>query len=163
MVTSVQGHLEVVRLLLNYPSARATISHHSLFGMTALWLACCYGRGTVARALLEGGADPTATANDGTTPMAVAKENPDRYETRVSVEGRRQCVVALEVRLQKVNDPLASRLGPWLATLDSCLSSLLGSLSLLSRRGGRALRASHGLSLLEVSPGALALDRVRIR
>jgi ankyrin repeat protein len=34
------------------------------------------GRGGVVRALLESGADPTIADNDGTTPMAIAKQDP---------------------------------------------------------------------------------------
>jgi ankyrin repeat protein len=34
------------------------------------------GRGGVVRALLESGADPTIADKDGTTPMAIAKQDP---------------------------------------------------------------------------------------
>jgi hypothetical protein len=49
------------------------------------------------RALLESGADPTIVTNLGITPMAMAKLKPD-FE-QIPAEGRRECVVALEVRL----------------------------------------------------------------
>jgi hypothetical protein len=64
------------------------------------------GRGGGVRALLENGADPTIANHDnddGTTPMAVAKEVPQQDEDtpgdeRISAEGRRECVAVLEVR-----------------------------------------------------------------
>jgi uncharacterized protein len=99
MEASRRGHLEVVRSLLEHPSAETTINKHD-GGATALWHACCTGRGAVVRALLEGGADPTIASNDGTTPMAIAKQvPPDFLSIIISAEGRRECVAALEVRL----------------------------------------------------------------
>jgi ankyrin repeat protein len=99
MIASTQGHLEVVRLLLGQASAMATINHHNALGQTALWWACYKGRGGVARALLEGGADPTIADIECTTPMAIAKTYPEWWERHsVSIEGRRECVAALEVR-----------------------------------------------------------------
>jgi ankyrin repeat protein len=59
--------------------------------------ACYYGCGGVVRVLLEHGADPTIANDDGETPMAVAKENPDM--DIISAEGRLECVAALEVSL----------------------------------------------------------------
>jgi hypothetical protein len=51
------------------------------------------------QALLESGADPTIADNDGTTPMAIAKQDPDDddIECGASAEGRRECVAALKV------------------------------------------------------------------
>jgi uncharacterized protein len=53
LIASSQGHLEVVRGLLGHPSANATIDHGNELGQTALWLACCYGRGGIVRVLLK--------------------------------------------------------------------------------------------------------------
>jgi ankyrin repeat protein len=94
VVASRQGHLEVVRFLLGHPRARATLNRRDGGGGTALWFACYHGRGGVARALLEKGADPTVVDVGGTTPMAVAKQQPS---LGVSAEGRRECVAALKV------------------------------------------------------------------
>jgi uncharacterized protein len=94
---SFQGHLEVVRILLGHPSARATINYRDSRGETALYNACDWGRGVVARALLESGADPTIADKKGITPMAIAKQTRSLPQG-VTAEGRRDCVVALEVR-----------------------------------------------------------------
>jgi uncharacterized protein len=94
MEASSNRHVEVVRLLLGDPSGNATINQRDEEGKTALFWACRYGREGVVRALLESGADPTIADNDGTTPMAVAKQN---NSVRRIVEGRRECVAALEV------------------------------------------------------------------
>jgi ankyrin repeat protein len=91
------GHLEVVRLLLGLPGGKATLNHRDRRGDTALWRACFNGRGRVARALLESGADPTIASGDGTTPMTVAKQDASGYHGRISAEGRRMCVAALDV------------------------------------------------------------------
>jgi uncharacterized protein len=96
MVASIQNNLEIVRLILGNPSGKDAIDHLNIHGETALRLACYWGRGGVARALLENGADPTIADNDGITPMAIATQPPDR--DRITVEGRRECVAALEVR-----------------------------------------------------------------
>jgi ankyrin repeat protein len=94
------GHLEIVRLLLAHPSAKATINHRSEDGQTALFAACHYGRGRVVRALLESGADPTISSNNGWTTLAIAKHTRRRIgHDTASAEGRRECVAALEVRL----------------------------------------------------------------
>jgi hypothetical protein len=103
---SIGGHLEVVRLLLGHPSARATINHRNDDGETALWKACELGRGGVARALLENGADPTIADDNGTTAMAIAKQEPN--DSDISAEGRRECVVALEVRSWVPSPPSTS-------------------------------------------------------
>jgi ankyrin repeat protein len=86
-----------VRFLLDRPAVRATINHFGDQGKTALWEACYRGHGRVARVLLESGADPTIADKDGTTPLAIAKQDPDHG--RISAEGRRECVAALEVSL----------------------------------------------------------------
>jgi hypothetical protein len=96
MAASFAGHVEVVRVLLGHPGAKATTDRRDRDGRTAVWWACNMGRGGVARALLESGADPTIAHNDGTTPMAIAKQPPPY--PRISAEGRRECVAALEVR-----------------------------------------------------------------
>jgi uncharacterized protein len=95
MFASVHKRLEIVRLLLGHTSAKATLNARDASGETALWQACYVGCGGVVRALLEGGADPTIADNDGTTPMAIAKQDPP-YGS-ISAEGRRECVAALEV------------------------------------------------------------------
>jgi uncharacterized protein len=89
-------HLEVVQLLLGHPGARATLNTEDGNGMTALGWACWGGRGAVVRALLESGADPTIADDDGMTPMAIAKQDPD--DDDISAESRRECVAELEVR-----------------------------------------------------------------
>jgi ankyrin repeat protein len=96
IIASHHDHLEVVRVLLGHPSAKVTLNDRDHDGETALWVACNLGHAGVARALLEGGADSTITNNEGTTPMAVAKQQPP-YPS-ISAEGRRECVAALEVR-----------------------------------------------------------------
>jgi hypothetical protein len=96
MSASLHGHLEVVRSLLGHPGAKAALNERDDNGWTALWAACFYGRGGVVRALLESGADPTIPRNDGITPTAIAKQDSDAGY--ISVEGRRECVAALEVR-----------------------------------------------------------------
>jgi uncharacterized protein len=101
MAASHEGHLEVVRLLLGHHSAKAAINRHSENGQTALWRACCMGRGGVARALLESGADPTLADRNGISPMIIAREappppDPDNPDLSVSPEGRRECVAVLE-------------------------------------------------------------------
>jgi ankyrin repeat protein len=96
IAASDQGRLEVVRVLLGHPGAKATINSRDRQGRTVLWLACHWGRGGVARALLEGGADPTIADSEGITPTAIAKQ---QAPFRAYVEGRRECVAALEVSL----------------------------------------------------------------
>jgi ankyrin repeat protein len=73
IIASLQAHLEVVRFLLGHPSVKASINHRDEDGKTALWMACCVGRGGIARALLESGADFAIPSNSGTTPKAIAK------------------------------------------------------------------------------------------
>jgi hypothetical protein len=102
MAASLQGHLEVVRMLLGHPSAKATVNQRDKLGRTALWRACYNGHTEIVRALLESGADPSIAHNDGTTPMAIAKQEPppplpNHPELTISAEGRRECVAALEV------------------------------------------------------------------
>jgi ankyrin repeat protein len=97
-IASKEGHLEVVRLLLRHPGARTTINKRNSSGETALWWACCIGRGDIVRALLETGADPAIPDNNGITPLAIAKQEPDDDDD-CSAEGRRECVAALEVSL----------------------------------------------------------------
>jgi ankyrin repeat protein len=96
-IAALFGRLEVVRFLLSHPSAGAALNHRDRFGGTALWAACERGRGGVVTALLESGADPTIADNEGTTPMAIAKHL-GPLPSGVTVEGRRECVAALEVR-----------------------------------------------------------------
>jgi ankyrin repeat protein len=106
-----ENRLEIVRVLLSHPSARATMNNRNQDddemayhvdrsedgeARMALWWACYVGRGGVVRALLESGADPTIANEEGTTPMDIAKRDPD--DDRISAEGRRECVAALEVR-----------------------------------------------------------------
>jgi hypothetical protein len=91
--------LEVVRMLLGHASAKININHRDDGGRTALWYACHAGRGGVVRALLENGADPTIAKNDGTTPMAIARQDPEA-SCKGWAEGRRECVAALEVSLR---------------------------------------------------------------
>jgi hypothetical protein len=107
IAASAEGHVEVVRVLLSYPRAQATINHRGSRGQTALWRTCYGGHPAVVSALLEGGADPTIASNNGTTPMAIAKAQQDPPLAHVSAEGRLNCVAALEVSLGLVLLPLA--------------------------------------------------------
>jgi uncharacterized protein len=95
MIASARGHPEVVRLLLGHPGAKATINQRNHRGETALWVASKVGSGGIVRALLEDGADPTIANHNGITPMAIAKQDPDRND--ISAEGRQDCVAALKV------------------------------------------------------------------
>jgi hypothetical protein len=63
--------------------------------VTALHKACRYGRGEIVKALLESGADPTIANNEGTTPMASAKQGIGPLNDAES----RECVALLEVSL----------------------------------------------------------------
>jgi ankyrin repeat protein len=92
---------EVVRVLLGHAVAKATVNHRGTGGETALCEACYWGYDGVARALLESGADPTIADDDGTTPMAFAKQDLDEDDVKlgVSAVGRRACVAALGVSL----------------------------------------------------------------
>jgi hypothetical protein len=120
IAASDQGHLEVVRVLLGHPIAKATLNCRDRDGRTALWAACLYGHGGVARALLEGGADPTIPNKNGITPMAIAKQ--DVPHPRISAEGCRECVAALEVRF-RLFSPTPQHLLVWCANggVGSCL------------------------------------------
>jgi hypothetical protein len=126
MKASIQGHLEVVRLLLSLPSVRATIIGYDRFGSTVMCRACYWGRGEVGRALLQSGADPTITDKSGSTPLAIAKQAPDR--DCISVEARRECVAALEVSiclpfsLPSMTPVLIS----WLRRGNGCLGVMAG-------------------------------------
>jgi ankyrin repeat protein len=95
VTASGEGHLEVVRFLLGLSSAKFNINRRDDSGKTALWWACYWGRGGVARLLLDRGADPMIADDDDITPMAVAKGGRLLCAT---VKGRRECVEALEVR-----------------------------------------------------------------
>jgi hypothetical protein len=112
MDASSQGHLEIVRVLLGHPSASTIINDRDYRGRTALFEACYHGHGGIASALLQSGADPTIADRQGTTPVATAKQDPpppplSPLSTPITVEGRRECVAALEVR---------SRLPPYLSS-----------------------------------------------
>jgi ankyrin repeat protein len=102
MAASTDSRLEVVRVLLGHPIAKSTINHHSDDGRTPLWEACFRGFAGGVRALLDNGGDPTIARDDGITPMAVAKQEPHEEGEEEAVpslvEGRRECVAALEVR-----------------------------------------------------------------
>jgi uncharacterized protein len=113
ITTSCYGHVEVVRLLLGDPSVKATINTCNQCGVTALWEACMWGHGGVARVLLESGADPTIATDGGLTPMAIATEmnlDEDEVAFGVTAEGRRDCVAALEVRSRLLLSPSPSPL-----------------------------------------------------
>jgi ankyrin repeat protein len=97
MVASDKGHPEIVRMLLDHPSGDAILNLRDARGGTALWVACFYGRAGVARTQLERGADTTIPGFGSTTLAAIIKQVPRPDE--VTAEARRECVVALEVRL----------------------------------------------------------------
>jgi ankyrin repeat protein len=101
------GALETVWCLLDHPSVAAILNHRDRGGKTALWWACCMGRGGVVRALLEKGADPTIADKDGTTPMAAARKN-YKLPHGANAEGRRECLEALEVRCSPSPSPFLS-------------------------------------------------------
>jgi ankyrin repeat protein len=87
MAASRHDNLEVLRVLLDHPSAQGMINHRDRHGQTALWHACHWGYESIVRALLASGADPTIATESGSTPMAIA-----------IVRGRLECIAALEVR-----------------------------------------------------------------
>jgi ankyrin repeat protein len=95
IIASSRGHLEVVRFLLGHPSGKANINHRADQSRTALWWACYTGRGGVARALLDSGADPTIADSNSTAPVHIALGEPP---LTFMEEGRRECVAALQVR-----------------------------------------------------------------
>jgi uncharacterized protein len=117
---SMTSEVELVRLLLSYPSVRNSINHRDPEGKTALWWACDYGRGGNVRALLGSGADPRIADNDGVTPMAIAEQQAPAW---VSAKGRRECVAALKVRCFSLTPSLRSHavLTSWLKRGVSCL------------------------------------------
>jgi uncharacterized protein len=88
--------LEAVRFLLDHPNVRATINVRNDDGQTALWRACCLAHPGVLRMLLESGADPTIASSNGSSPMAVVKQNPIDQDDHHGAR-RRECVAALEV------------------------------------------------------------------
>jgi uncharacterized protein len=103
MTASLQGRIEVVRLLLGHPAGKSTVNHRDSLGRTALWWACFRGRGDIARALLESGADATIADKNGRTPMAIAKQE---AHLTIRAGGRRECVAALEVISSLPQQPL---------------------------------------------------------
>jgi ankyrin repeat protein len=138
MAASNGGHLEVVRLLLGHPSAETIINCRDHYGKTALSEACDYGRGGVVRALLGSGADPTIAHNNGRTPMAMAKQL-DLLPYGATVEGRRECVAALEVSF--------FALGLLMSTWDPLFVSVGGGAGLPAVEGpagGRPARERRG-------------------
>jgi uncharacterized protein len=95
MAASQSGHLDTVRYLLDHPIASATLNKRK-GGATALFCAFAYGRGAIMRLLLERGADPTLPVYNGLTCKILSSSS---YVPKGgSVEGRRECVKALEVR-----------------------------------------------------------------
>jgi ankyrin repeat protein len=131
LISSREGHVEVVRWLLGHPTAKAAISHPDLVGETALSYACHFGRAGVVRALLESGADPTIATRGGLTPMALAKRD-EAYPEGVTAADRRECVAALEVRIDILIphfgtsslDQLADALGVLLGVVAGCGAGL---------------------------------------
>jgi uncharacterized protein len=95
MTASAKGFAEVVRCLLGHHAVLVNINHQDVSGKTALWVACDYGRGEVARVLLEAGADPTVAKTDGTIPLDIARQPHPDPATR---EGRRECEALLLMR-----------------------------------------------------------------
>jgi ankyrin repeat protein len=71
MVASTEGHVEVVRCLLN---KGAPVDEQDHRGTTAVACAYTWSRPSVVRLLLERGADPTIAANSGWTPLMLASE-----------------------------------------------------------------------------------------
>jgi ankyrin repeat protein len=92
-----EGRVEVVRLLLEYPSTKSIINNRDGRGETALFRACEMGLGGIVRVLLASGADPTIADNKGMTPMAIASKR-RALPLGATIEGRRECVAVLEVR-----------------------------------------------------------------
>jgi hypothetical protein len=95
LIEASSGHLEVVHVLLDHPSAKTIINHRGQGGRTALWVACYYGDGGVARALLKSGADPAITDSwEDTTPMAIAKQGPPP-DGDISAQGEVPCLACV--------------------------------------------------------------------
>jgi ankyrin repeat protein len=119
IIACLRDRREVVRFLLGHPGVKATINHRDVHGQTALLNACFGGNGAIVRALLESGADPTIARNNGTTPMAVAKQYvaPEFAMAGITAKGRRECVAALKVRVRLFVSsfplPLASAVVMW--------------------------------------------------
>jgi ankyrin repeat protein len=96
VLATCKAHQEIVRCLLDHPSASTTINRRGPCGATPLLYACALGSGPEARLLLERGADPTIPDDEGIPAMALASTS--HAPEGVSVEGRRECVKALQVR-----------------------------------------------------------------
>lgn len=68
---SKEGHENIVNLLLNIPTINLNI--RNLDGFTGLMLAVLNGREVIAKRLLNAGADPNITNNEGKTALDFAK------------------------------------------------------------------------------------------
>ena len=75
MCASLEGHLEIVRFLVEHGGA--SVNAATTDGCTALMLACENGRHLeVVRLLLQHGADKHLLAHDGRTAHALAASHP---------------------------------------------------------------------------------------
>ena len=74
MKSAWMNHIAVMRLLLDH---EADIdAQDTLFGVTALMVACVYGRAPLVELLLERGADPCKVSNAGATAMDILLREP---------------------------------------------------------------------------------------
>jgi len=74
MKSAWMNHIAVMRLLLDH---EADIDvQDTLFGVTALMVACVYGRAPLVELLLERGADPCKVSNAGATAMDILLREP---------------------------------------------------------------------------------------
>ena len=92
------GHLACLTLVMGHPGAyqlsNSELDNQSTDGMTPLYLAASNGHPACCAALIAAGADPTKAANDGFTPLSVAKYyHADKSQLDCAAEGaqRRKC------------------------------------------------------------------------
>jgi uncharacterized protein len=77
MTAICESNFEVVRVLLAHSSAKRSINHRDVYGMTALFMACVNRQAGIVRALLESGADPTIPGDRDLTPLEAAEGCPE--------------------------------------------------------------------------------------
>jgi uncharacterized protein len=94
-LASSTGNLENIRILLGHSSGSATINHRGPSGSTPIMCAGAYGRVEAVKLLLERGADPTITNDNGLTCMEVCYTF--GFPPGVTVKGRVRCIEALKV------------------------------------------------------------------
>ena len=75
MKSAWMGHEGVMRLLL--ASGATTDTQDDIFGVTALMVACVYGRAPMVEVLLQYGADPGIVSKAGKTALEIAHREPE--------------------------------------------------------------------------------------